>query len=253
MITKTRAPRLAIAVAIVGLAVGASAAPLLTDDFNYTGLLTSNGWTAHSGGGTQAIDTTSGLTYAGYLNSGVGEAANVDNNGEDVNRTYPVVSSGPVYVSFLVNLQAVVEGYFLNIGPSPISTTFRGRVWATTDGTGDYELGLTFGSETPLANKTNLNLAFGTTYLVVLKYDVVGGLDNDTVSLYVFSSGVPGTEPGTATIAPFHTAGQADIDPGSVALRQYNAAQRVVVDGIRVGALWTDAPLPVSLSALSIE
>lgn len=243
---------IAVTAALLCLTTVLSAAPLLTDDFNYSGLLTANGWTAHSGAGTNSIDTTTGLTYSGYISSGIGNAANVDNTGEDVNRTYSVVSSGPVYVSFMLNVQAVAEGYFLHIGPSPIGTTFRGRVWVTSDGTGDYELGLTFGSEA-LSNRTSLDLAFNTTYLVVMKYDIVDGTDNDTTSLYVFSSGVPSTEPGTAAISAFHTATQTDISPGSVALRQYSPSQRNIVDGIRVATTWIDAPLPATLSSFEIK
>ncbi len=41
------------------LATSVWAAPILTDDFNFTGNLTSNGWTAHSGSGTNPIDTVS--------------------------------------------------------------------------------------------------------------------------------------------------------------------------------------------------
>lgn len=37
---------------------------LLEENFNFTGNLTDNGWTAHSGGGTQPINTTTGLSYA---------------------------------------------------------------------------------------------------------------------------------------------------------------------------------------------
>lgn len=228
-----------------------SAAPVVADDFTYTGLLTANGWTPHSGIGTQSVDTVAGLTYAGHPYSGVGNAANLDNTGEDVNKAFTAISSGSVYVGFLLNVQALSEGYFLHVGPNPIGTTFRGKVFVTSDGTGDYELGLTFASNT-ITNKTNLDLAFNTTYFVVLRYDVLAGADNDTVSLHVLSSGFPGTEPAVPAIAAFHEAGSADIDPGSVALRQYNAAQRIVVDSVRVATTWADT-VPVSMSAFSID
>ena len=53
---------------------GPTVSTLLTDDFNYTNgtLLTANGWTAHSGAGTNPVTVTSGgLSYPG---SGIGNA-----------------------------------------------------------------------------------------------------------------------------------------------------------------------------------
>ena len=64
---------------------------LFEDNFNYTSgtLLTANGWTAHSGGGTNAqLVTNYGLTYPGYASSGIGFADSVRNTGEDDNRTF---------------------------------------------------------------------------------------------------------------------------------------------------------------------
>ena len=51
-------------------------AQLLTEDFNYTAgtFVSANGWTAHSGAGTNAITVTSpGLNYTGHPGSGVGK------------------------------------------------------------------------------------------------------------------------------------------------------------------------------------
>ena len=84
---------------------------VLTEDFNYTdnALLTANGWTAHSGAGTQAIDVgaSNGLTYAGYSGltgftaAAIGNAARLDNNGEDANKAFAApVTTGDLYVSF---------------------------------------------------------------------------------------------------------------------------------------------------------
>ena len=56
---------------------------LMEENFNFSGNLTNNGWSAHNGSGTNPINTTNGLTYAGYASSGIGNAALVDNTGED--------------------------------------------------------------------------------------------------------------------------------------------------------------------------
>ena len=254
---------LGIAVLGAALSAPASAAVILTDDFNFTGNLTANGWTAHSGAATQPIDTIAGLTYAGYVGSGVGNAANLDNTGEDVNRLFTTpVTSGSVYAAFLINVPSstVTEGYFFHYGQSdagPVFNTslFKAKTYLATDGTGDYELGLTYQSNAPIPapNKTNLNLTFGTTYLVVLRYDIVAALTtDDTVSLYVFTSGVPGSAPGSPTVGPIASGSDAGTDftanVGGIALRQYNANERIIIDGLRVADTWEDAVGVTSVS-----
>ncbi|MFT3918885.1 hypothetical protein [Cloacibacterium sp.] len=98
---------------------------ILSDDFNYSdnALLSANGWTAFSGAGSQAVDvgTSNGLVYAGY--SGIsgfagaaeGNAARLDNNGEDVNRTFTAKTSGTIYYSFLMKVSSASEGIFCRI------------------------------------------------------------------------------------------------------------------------------------------
>ncbi|MCC6545821.1 hypothetical protein IT570_01535 [Candidatus Sumerlaeota bacterium] len=239
-----------VALAITSMASMVSAAPLFTEDFTFAGNLTANGWTAHSGAGTNPIDTTTGLTYAGYTQSGIGNAANIDDTGEDVNRTFTAQASGTVYASFMFNAplgSTVTEGYFFTLGqqdspPSAMNASqIRPKVFLTTDGSGDYELGFQYSSNT-ISNKTNLDLALGTTYLAVVKYVFnTGTTTDDEVSLYVFTSGAPGTEPGTPTLGPVVSGPDGGTDlanVGAVALRQYNTAEEVLVDGILVDTVW---------------
>lgn len=226
---------------------------LLVENFNYTAatLLTSNGWTAHSAAGTEAITVNStGLTFPNYP-SVSGNSALVDNTGEDVNRSFTSVTSGIVYVSFLVQVSQIVDGYFLHIGPSPLGSTFIGRVFI--QGTGDgitYRFGLTKYSEAATYSTTTYNK--DTTYLVTLKYEIVTGTTNDQVSLFVFTSADDySSEPSTPTIGPL-TPVATDCDPGTIALRQYSASQNVVVDGIRVTTDWSDVPLPVQMASVTV-
>ena len=63
-----------------------NATSLLTENFNYNGTITTAGsWKAFSGTGTNTPTTVgvTGLTYTGYAGSGVGQAVQVSNNGED--------------------------------------------------------------------------------------------------------------------------------------------------------------------------
>jgi hypothetical protein len=210
---------------------------LLDENFSYPAgdLLTAHGWTAHSGAGTQAITVNSGgLTFPGYIDSGIGNAALVDNNGEDDNTTFTTQTSGVVYVAFMVNVSAVSAGYFFHLGGSPIGTTFRGKVFV--DATSHF--GVSVGSNTGTFASTTFST--GTTYLLVLKYEIVSGTTNDIVSLFIFDTSIPPTEPGTPTIGPLTDATQSDISPACVALRQYSATENYLVDGIRVGTSWGD-------------
>lgn len=72
-----------------------------------------------------------------------------------------------------------------------------------------------------------------TTVLVVVKLDITTKVS----SLYVLNS-FSATEPATPNQI-FTESNFSNV--GSVALRQYNAAQRVTVDGIRVANTWADA------------
>ena len=125
------------------------ASQLFVDDFTYAAgsLLVDNGWTAHSGAGANSLATVSpGLTLAGYPGSGVGNAVAMTTSGEDVNHAFAVQSSGSVYAAFLVNVSdasATAPGtYFFHFGPDPIGSTFRGRVFATKDGSNNLAFGV---------------------------------------------------------------------------------------------------------------
>ena len=117
---------------------------ILSEDFNYAdnALLTANGWTAHSAAGTTPIDVgaSSGLTYTGYSGltgftaAEIGNAAKIDNTGEDVNKAFTnPVTSGDLYISFLVNVTTAVDGYFLSLGTG--ATTFYARFYAKPSAT----------------------------------------------------------------------------------------------------------------------
>ncbi len=230
--------------------------PLLVEDFTYPAgsLLTANGWAAQSGEGTNSLITSSpGLTLTGYPSSGIGNAVSMTTSGEDVNRAYPVQSSGTVYAGFLVNVSdAAVDaigGYFFHLSPDPIGTSFRGRVFIKKDASNNIAFGISkAGTNDTSVGFTPFSYALNTTYLLVVKYTIVDGATNDTVNLFV-STTTPATEPAPTVSALDVTA--TDINPGTVALRQGTAttSPTVKVDGIRIGTTWASitqasAPAP---------
>lgn len=213
---------------------------LLEDNFDFTGNLTANGWSAHSGAGTNPIATTTGLSYTGYAGSGIGNAAGVDNTGEDVNRTFTAQTSGIVYYSALVNVTTASTGYFLHIGTG--TSSFAGRIYVKASSTaGKINFGIS-NNNTAIYSTTDYDPL--TTYLVIVKYEVS---TTGNVSLWIVPSGIPSSE--IAAGSPDATAsgsGQANIS--GVYLRQFSSTQNITVDGIRVGLTWSDL-FPASGSA----
>lgn len=229
---------------------------LLTENFDYAAgdSIRANGWTRHSGTNNTILVTSPGLGWSltPYKANNVGNAAGVNNNGSDENRnlsTYP--NSGDVYISFLTKVQAPgANEVFFHTGQytntttpvfTSINSAFRARTFvanATGAGANKFRFGLTFNSGT-LGNDTTAHLDTSKTYLVVVKYSFIAGALNDQVSLYVFEDGDNiALEPNTPTIGPL-TGTQADVDfIQYVALRQYNANQRITVDGIVAQTSW---------------
>ena len=228
----------------------------LNDSFNYADstLLTANGWAAHSGAGTQAIDVgvSNGLTYAGY-NDGVssitgatsGNAARLDNNGEDDNRTFAggTLSSGTVYFSFLLNVANATSGHFAHLSNVATGANQFARVVvrpsAITPAT-KFNIG-TANTGTTVYGTTELDL--NTTYLVVVKYDISA---TGAISLWVKSSGVPATE-GLAGAPEVSTSGSGFTTVDRFCLRQFNASQNETVDALFVSSTWMGTS-PCSLS-----
>ncbi|MFD1875636.1 T9SS type A sorting domain-containing protein [Hymenobacter bucti] len=212
----------------------APAALLLEENFDYRAGtdLKANNWTAHSGTTNAVKVTTGGLSYAGYNASGIGNAAALTGNGEDVSRTFAslVMPRTPVYVSYLVNVASATAAgdYYLHLGPAPLGSNFYSRVFVRRSTTsGKVQFGIS-GSSTATYSTTDYDL--NTTYLLVVKYtfDENGNL----AQLFVNPAG--DTEPTTATVSSAETSA-APANIGTVALRQGSSSPNLVVDGLRVG------------------
>lgn len=250
---------------------------LLSENFDYPAAapLRDHGWYAHSAASTNPIATHSvGLSLGNtpYFGNNIGRSALVNNTGSDENRPFSAnADSGSVYASFLLKTNGQVStdgsGFFFHFveysNPSApvytaVSTAFRARTYITTGSTAaHFRLGLTFNSATIPSNVgvdvTN-DLDTSQTYLVVVKYTFVAGADNDEVSLYVFEDGDSLLqEPATPTLGPF-TGTAADVTMiQGIALRQYNAAQNILIDGIYVRSNWLLQPDNTSLNESAFE
>jgi len=229
------------------------AANIASDNFDAAAgtALTANGWVAHSSTTTNPILTTSpGLSFPNYFGSGIGNAASVTSIGQDVSLQFTSVSSGTVYASFLVKAAAsplCIDQYFFGFGNNDVAdTAYRGKLIINQDATNPAKF--KFGFAANLTNRYTTNLYdYGTTYLVVIKYKIIGptvtningNLGRDEMSLYVFDTTSSYlTEPTVSTIGIEDTA-SVDILPGRVVLRQDNTnSPNVIIDGLRVGNTW---------------
>ncbi len=224
----------------------AAPSSLVVENFDYPAAtaLTSAGWTAHSAGGTNPLTVTEpGLTYSGWPSAG--NAVSMTTSGEDAHRTFPVQTSGSVYAGILVNLSEAsldaTGGYFFHLGPSPIGTTFRGRIFVRKDAMNNVSFGFTKASTSTPADivYTPFTYALNTTYLMIVKYTIVDGATNDTASLFI-NPALGGAEPAATLVAT--DIGASDINPGAFALRQGSVATSPTarVDGIRIAKSWAD-------------
>lgn len=250
--------KIVCAIIIALMANIAWGAILVDENFDYPAGddIVAHGWNYHSGATGIIFVTSPGLTYSGYISSGIGNAADVDTTGYDANKQFSdSVMVGTVYSSFMLNVETngAPTGYFFHLGPTTVGTSYWGRVWGQNSVTDSFKLGISKSTESAGSYST-VNFAFNRTYLVVLKYKLVAGTLNDTVSLFVFDTGVPGTEPATPTVGPYINTGYADATKlGAVCLRQYSATQKHFVDGIRVGTTWADVCPATSTPFISVN
>jgi hypothetical protein len=244
---------------------------VLKENFNYTvGNLTGNGgWSAYNGSGVQPVKVINGgLTLSNYVMSDTdGKAVKLNPTAqgtEDVWTTFSsAITTGPTYLSFLAKIDLTTPS--TNTSPvefitlaSATNVTVRGRLCAVETSPTTYKFRLIWGATSTQFVESS-DYTYGTTYLVVLKYDIFTGTDNDKVSLYVFNSAPPTVEP-TPVITPFGFTG--DTSPGALRLQQNGPSgssttttpQNITIDGIAVTRSWNDffnSTLPISLLSFS--
>jgi hypothetical protein len=244
---------LSAVVSVSGTEVG-NATPgvlIMKEDFNYgatAGNLTaaSGGvWSAYSAGGSLPVQYTgTGLTYSGYAGSGVGGALVSSNNkssAEDDSWSFPAqgAADGAIYTSQLLNFASAPTSsdFFTSLGDGAAGATplYYNRIYAKANGS-QFTLGVDRNASATIGY-TTASYDYGTTYLVVTKYDFTSG----TSSIYVLSGTVPSIEPAT----PDATSSAGAADPTAltrVIIRQStNLPLSVTYDGIRIATSWKAA------------
>lgn len=182
------------------------------------------------------------LTYPDYPASGVGNKVTLTNSGEDLYRTFPRQMSGSVYTSFLVNVTgaSTTGDYFFALTSNPSSKSiFHGRVYVKKDANGKVAFGVTRVASAKIGY-TDFVYDMNTTYLVVLKYDIISGATNDVCSM-VINPVIATGEPTTWITTTSSDVSAEDVAlVGAIALRQGSTTPDIKISGIRVAANWTD-------------
>ncbi|CAN5636292.1 hypothetical protein BH10BAC5_BH10BAC5_01110 [soil metagenome] len=203
-----------------------------------------HGWTYNSGTLNPLLVTT-GLTYAGYPGSGVGNGLSMLATGNDAYKNWDANdSAGTVYCSFMLNVAtaSTAGDYFFAMLPGTSTSLYTCRL-TVKDSLGAAKFGLSKGTVGSGIGYTSGTYAYGTTILCVIKYKFnSGSTTDDEASMYIFTSGFPATEPVTATI-PVVTSSATDVgNLGRCAVRQGGATTgcTCMIDGFKVGKTWGD-------------
>ncbi|MEI8046937.1 MAG: T9SS type A sorting domain-containing protein [Bacteroidota bacterium] len=237
------------------------------DGFTGTGNISgANGWVIHSGAGIIPINTGS-LAYSGLFAS-TGNRVTIPGNNtavsSDVNAALSIGVVPVAYFSALINVIdntqiKTTSDYFMHFGATSGATVsiFGGRLGIKSV-TGGFRLSIgntSGGTGNPTYTDFAQDLVFGTTYLVVVKYD--RSVSPNVAYLWVNPSSLGGTEPsgfvsnasGTSAFATF----------ASICIRNSANTPKADIDEIRAGTTWADvtpssvAGTPTKLSVTSVN
>ncbi|MCF8430197.1 MAG: T9SS type A sorting domain-containing protein [Bacteroidia bacterium] len=218
-------------------------------------------WKRHSGTGTPIVYNSTSLSFTGYASSGVGGSVSITNGSgsrEDANRPTIIYNSGAVYTSFLLNVTAsggttgdYIFHLFDSSGLTP-GTSFRGRLFVKDGSVANtFKVGLNKGGSASTAVFTSTDYALNTPILVVIKYSF-NATATDTVYAFISTSGVPSTEPTTATIANTDYTISDFTKVAGIALRQGTVGTiAATFDGFRISDSWSTSVLPVKFTSFN--
>lgn len=218
----------------------------LNENFDYgssAGNLTAvsgGSWVNFSGTTVPVKYIPQGLTFNGYAGSAVGGAIISENGSgsrEDLYRTFPTQSSGVLYISFLMNISTAASGDFLTSLRDPAAAYFN-RLYVKDVG-GSPSIGLARASAT--VSYANTSLSYGTTYLVVSKYDFT----TQRSSLYIVKGAIPEDEPDTPDAVA--TDGTPPASVTNIIIRQNTTVLTATMDGMRISNTWAGAVLGLGL------
>ena len=251
----------------------------LAESFDYAeGNLYGNGkWVKYGKKTTAPIQVAnSPLTFAGYQDNAVGNAVRLTKeSGEYCQVLFrdkgTDAAKGTVYYSALVNVSELPSGsrtaaFMALTGANSLDATKFGDAEAGSEGAGLFAQasgeGFKLGVSRNVANLGNVKTsvawadeecALGTTYLVVVKYEIVDGADNDRISLWI-NPAKGDAEPAASVVADEKSA-ESLADVRGIELRQGSSSVAktpvAVIDEVRVASTWDEIFTPAKADAVA--
>jgi hypothetical protein len=224
-----------------------NAQQLISEPFNYTASATggiqgqsSGAWQNFNSGDSIIVESGS-LSYTG-LAASTGNKIIYGGTGIEAYRAFTSQTSGTIYASFLLNITSLgslntTGGYtlgFLDNG----TTTFGANMWLRLSGTSNFNIGIN--PRTTAANTVWGTTAYstGTTYLVVVAYQMVTGSTNDVVKIWVNPTSFGGTEPTASGTATNSLADLASITRFYLRQDGTTTTPNISIDELRIGTTW---------------
>ncbi len=250
----------------------------LAESFDYAeGNLYGNGkWVKYGKKTTAPIQVAnSPLTFAGYQDNAAGNAVRLTKeSGEYCQVLFrdkgTDAAKGTVYYSALVNVSELPSGsrtaaFMALTGANSLDATKFGDAEAGSEGAGLFAQasgeGFKLGVSRNVANLGNVKTsvawadeecALGTTYLVVVKYEIVDGADNDRISLWI--NPAKGDAEPTASVVADEESAESLADVRGIELRQGSSSVAktpvVVIDEVRVASTWDEIFTPAKADAV---
>lgn len=250
----------------------------LAESFDYAeGNLYGNGkWVKYGKKTTAPIQVAkSPLTFAGYQDNAAGKAVRLTKeSGEYCQMLFrdkgTDAAKGTVYYSALVNVSELPSGsrtaaFMALTGANSLDATKFGDTEAGSEGAGLFAQasgeGFKLGVSRNVANLGNVKTsvawadeecAIGTTYLVVVKYEIIDGADNDRISLWV-NPAKGDAEPAASVVADEESA-ESLADVRGIELRQGSSSVAktpvAVIDEVRVASTWDEIFTPAKTDAV---
>jgi hypothetical protein len=140
------------------------------------------------------------------------------------------------------------EGYFMYLAQvsssgAISSTSLCSRLYVSSNG---EQIGISESNTAPESTGAWLTVTPEVTQLGVVEFDFTTKKSN----LYVFSE-FPAAQPSSGYVTSAAAATVTNV--GAVALRQYDARQRIIVDGIRIATTWNEAVKEVPFPPAFVE
>lgn len=264
--------------ATMAMALTASAETYLAETFDYVeGNLYGNGkWVKYGKKTTAPIQVAkSPLTFAGYQDNAAGKAVRLTKeSGEYCQMLFrdkgTDAAKGTVYYSALVNVSELPSGsrtaaFMALTGANSLDATKFGDAEAGSEGAGLFAQasgeGFKLGVSRNVANLGNVKTsvawadkecAIGETYLVVVKYEIIDGADNDRISLWV-NPAKGDAEPAASVVAE-EECSESLADVRGIELRQGSSSVAktpvAVIDEVRVASTWNEIFTPAKADAV---